>query len=689
MKKIFLLAFAMLAVLILTVAVNAADVSVVASDGRVFEAEDTSFYLPSYISPSSVKLSYSGTKTITYQNSRGEKIALNSGDIVDLTPFKLKSPSGQISYSLKTYVNGNLKTLYFYLADNLPSVHVTTTIGKDTLTSQNAKDEAVQITIINKDGSYEYADSTKVSEIKVRGNATKAYAKKPFQIKLDVKTDLYGMGESKTWILLANYDDQSNIRNTIMYRIGALLGMDTCEYKTVDVYLDGEYYGVFLLCEKVNISSARIDILELEKLNDALNPTYSETPVKVSGGIPNTIVTEYSYIPNVVNPDDITGGYLVELDNNYWSTELCYFITENNNHYVVKSPEYASKEQMEYIATLFGEMEEAIYAKNGYNRLGKHYSEYADVQSLVYAYIMAEFGRNYDAGSSSMYFYKDADINGEYSKIVKGPLWDCDNTLGNIHKNGASNPEGFWAKDRRLWAGLTQHSEFNQLVSEAFAEVYDEIFDMIDIGGYVYELVEEIGQSIYMERDTWHSNNYSKWPVYYDGTHYDRWQSAPVFNFVDGYYTYGLNEDDSTVIGYLCEHIEARANWLATAWDCGVTLRERSFEVADEPDPTPNPGGTTDSSITTDSSSTVDSSNTTDSCNTVDSCDTIDSSYTVDSSITTDSSETTGSTNTNDTDSDGTGGETTTIILVVCIVAVILVGVATAAVVISKKSKKE
>ena len=119
MKKIYILIFALLAMLMLTVAISAADVSVVASDGRVFEAEDTSFYLPSYISPSSVKLSHDGTKTITYQNASGERVTLNSGDAVDLTPFKVKSPSGQISYTLKTYVNGSLRTLYFYLADSI------------------------------------------------------------------------------------------------------------------------------------------------------------------------------------------------------------------------------------------------------------------------------------------------------------------------------------------------------------------------------------------------------------------------------------------------------------------------------------------------------------------------------------------------------------------------------------------
>lgn len=579
MKKIFVLLFIVLASMLFAFSTLAADVAVEASDSRVFEAVDTTFYLPSYVSPSSVKLVYDGTKTVEYVSYEGKRVQLNSGDVIDLTPFLDVAPSGQKMYILSLYVNGRSKTLFFAFANNLPSVHITTTLGRDYIAKNNAKDTETSVTVINKDGSYEYADTAKGSTLKVRGNATKAYAKKPFQVKLTEKADLFGMGKSKTWLLLANYDDQSNIRNNIMYQIGALLGMATCEFTNVDLWIDGQYYGVYMLCEKVSISSERIDIVELEKLNDELNATYNETAVKVTTGIPNTIITEYAYIDGVVNPADITGGYLIELDNNYWSGELCYFITSNGSHYVVKSPEYASKEQVEYIAKLFGEMEEAIMSSSGYNRLGKHYSEYIDVNSLAYAYIVAELGRNYDAGSSSMYFYKDADKNGEYSKIVKGPLWDCDNTLGNIHKNGASNPEGYWARGRSIWAGLTQHDEFNALVTKELARVYDQIFDMIDVGGFVYQQVEFIGQSIFMERARWSSDNYSKWPVYYDGTHYDKWQSqAPIFNFVKGYYSYDLDKDESTVIGYLCEHLEARLNWLATEWGCDVTLRERCFE---------------------------------------------------------------------------------------------------------------
>jgi hypothetical protein len=89
--------------------------------------------------------------------------------------------------------------------------------------------------------------------------------KLPFQLKLNKKTSILGMAEAKTWILLANYDDQSLLRNSIVYKIGAVLGMDTCDFKSVDLYIDGKYQGIYLLCEKVQIQENRVNIYDLEE----------------------------------------------------------------------------------------------------------------------------------------------------------------------------------------------------------------------------------------------------------------------------------------------------------------------------------------------------------------------------------------------------------------------------------------
>lgn len=590
MKKraLYFVLFLTLALLTLATVTLASDIFVRVNDSVTVDDINNVFYVPSAVKPDSVVLDLYGTDEITYIDN-GEIKEINKNSPLDLTSYAIVDENGNKCYQKTVYLKDNPYTFTFYFASTLPSIHVSTVKGAENIVAYNSKDTSTTITIVNSDGTLEYAENQgELSEIKVRGNTTNSYAKKPFAIKLGHKAPLFEMSNDRQWILLANYLDQSLIRNSIMYKIAEILGMDMCDFKSVDLYLDGDYYGVYLLCEKVEIDNGRVNIRDLEEETELLNPSFNENAISVTDGdlINNTILTEYRYIDGVIDPADITGGYLIELDNNYYRDELCYFVTDNNNHYVIKSPEYASKAQVEYIATLFAEMEEAIMSQDGKNRLGKHYSEYADVDSFVYAYIIAEFSRNYDAGSSSMYFYKDSDKNGEFSKIVKGPLWDCDNTLGNIHKNDASNPEGFWAKGRSIWSGLTAKQDFNKRVTEVFTTLYDDIFDMLDMGGFIDDQLNELNGSYQMERLRWSSYDYSKWPTYYDGTHYDRWQSAPVFNFVEKY-TDGVNNTNQTVIGYLCNHIESRANWLADEWGCQVTKRVRVLNDPPSPDAPP------------------------------------------------------------------------------------------------------
>ncbi len=597
MKKraVYFVLFLTLALATLTTISLASDVFVRVSDTVTVDDINNVFYVPSAVKPNSVVLDLYGTDKITYKEN-GQDKEINKTTPINLTPFATTDENGNECYKVIVYVKGNANNLTFYFASTLPSVHISTVKGAENIIAYDSKDKATSVTIVNSDGTLEYEEGAgELSEIKVRGNTTNTYAKKPFALKLGHKAPLFGMSNDRQWILLANYLDQSLIRNSIMYKIAEILGMDMCDFQSVDLYLDGDYYGVYLLCEKVEIDNGRVNIKDLEEETELLNPSFAENATVVTSGdlIDNTILTEYRYIDGVIDPDDITGGYLVELDNNYYKDELCYFVTENNSHYVIKSPEYASKAQVEYIARLFAEMEEAIMSQDGKNRLGKHYSEYIDVDSFVYAYIVAELSRNYDAGSSSMYFYKEADIDGAFSKIVKGPLWDCDNTLGNIHKNDASNPEGFWAKGRSIWSGLTAKQEFNQRVTQVFASLYDDIFDMLDAGGFIDMQLKELEGSYQMERLRWSSYDYSRWPTYYDGTHYDRWQSSPVFNFVEKY-TDGVNNTNETVIGYLCNHIEARANWLAKEWDCQVTVRERVLNDPITPDAPPPAEPTSD-----------------------------------------------------------------------------------------------
>ena len=157
-----------------------------------------------------------------------------------------------------------------------------------------------------------------LSQIKGRGNSTWLCVKKPYQIKLDSKTDLLQTGDksnkAKTWVLLANYNDQSLIRNTIALDLGYEMGMEhSMENRAVDLYYDGEYRGSYLLTEKVQINKGRVDITDLEELNTAANKGTDIESLPVATATTANGAT-YTYCEGMKSPADYSGGYLLEME---------------------------------------------------------------------------------------------------------------------------------------------------------------------------------------------------------------------------------------------------------------------------------------------------------------------------------------------------------------------------------------
>ncbi len=495
------------------------------------------------------------------------KLSLSTGEVLDLTASKTTDARGAECYKHSKFT--------FYHGEDLPTVFVTTSKGLSYIeANKENRDKSAKITIMDETGAVEYSDTDTVSEIKGRGNATFSYYKKPYQIKLSAKTEILGMEKSKTWILLANYTDQSALHNALGFSMGDALDVPyNIAYRFVNLYMDEEYRGLYMLCEKVQVDGSRVDIAELEKANEEANAGVDIERLnivkKTSGTlVENTIVTEYRYADAMKNPEDITGGYLVELDNNYGTREPCYFKTENGNVYVVKEPEYVSLEEMEYIATLFADMEEAIYSDTGHNAKGKHFSEYMDMESFASVYTVQELMKNWDAYTSSMFFFKDADKNGVQEKIYCGPLWDLDNTLGNINfnKEFGTDTAYLWAQNgefnnvvRTFAKKLMQHIAFRESVARAYEKAYTFAGEALALGGWLEETGEKIEPSVMMDRTLWKLYDNDSWLLNAAGR-----KSSVKFVWFE---TYGAADDTrtDTALGFLRYYLSSRAEALLSS----------------------------------------------------------------------------------------------------------------------------
>ena len=330
--------------------------------------------------------------------------------------------------------NGTAFTVRVMQATSLPTVYLTSTDASAQghayvdKSKQNTTMAALQM--IGADGSK--ISATNITELKARGNSTFTYAeKKSYQIKLETASDLLQTGENvKTWVLLANYFDATLMHDKLFKDMAASLQMPyTASCNWVNLYYDGEYRGVYLLSEKNTVKSTGVDITDMEDAYKEKNPSYG-TDMQTSSG-KNAYGMTYFFTKDLNEPENITGGYLLELNHDK-PDEVSGFITRKGKGMNVKSPEWCGKEAMRYISEYYQAFEDAVYATDetgaytGYNEsTGKHYYDYVDRDSLVKIFLMQELALNPDGFVSSLYFYKDAD-----DIMYAGPIWDQDMTLG-------------------------------------------------------------------------------------------------------------------------------------------------------------------------------------------------------------------------------------------------------------------
>ncbi len=344
-------------------------------------------------------------------------------------------------------------------------------------------------------------DSPCTAYIKGRGNWTwYGSEKQGYSIKLEKKTDLLGMGKSKKWALIGNVPDPTMLRNKLAYYLGREVGLDySPEGEIVDFFVNGEYFGAFLLSEKIDIEEERVNIADLEGKIQNTDPT--ESYGKKRQAWLHEIGVVIKYYDGVKDPEDITGGYIIEMEmQDRYNLEPCGFVTSHQNYYVIKSPEYASRAQVSYIATLVENMETALYAKDGIHpTTALRYTDYIDLDSLVKKYWVEEISKNHDGAKTSQYFYKPADS--QSTKLFAGPVWDYDIAFG--VSSETTNAEGWFMRtNKAFFKSCWQHDDFCRRAEEIFLTEFKPAMKAFT-DTLAYEEIEKIRASLDMNYIVW------------------------------------------------------------------------------------------------------------------------------------------------------------------------------------------
>ena len=327
-----------------------------------------------------------------------------------------------------------------------------------------------RVTAVEADGGVSCSGSLR--QMKTRGNNSFFYPKKSYEFKLEDKAPLAGMPKDRTWILLANYADVSMLRNQITLDLCGEIGLPySLRCAPADVWVNGEYLGLYLLTEKIQIKKHRVGIANLEdamkEVNDGALDSYPQTVFK-DGPVP---FMRGNDIPN--DPEDITGGYIVVIEKPYRVSKYGYngIATADNIHFHVKEPTNPSRAELTYLAERLQHLHDAVWSDDGYDpATGRHYSEYLDVASFVLKWLVDDMNKNYDVAAGSQYMFKDSDRTDPL--FYAGPAWDYDIAYGNAWRY--TSPEKDYPAlkpDKKyFFAQLGKHEDFRKLLTERWKD---------------------------------------------------------------------------------------------------------------------------------------------------------------------------------------------------------------------------
>lgn len=349
----------------------------------------------------------------------------------------------------------------------LPKLYITTDNG----TAIDSKDEYVGATIQFDPNCTDDSTPFEITgDVKGRGNSTWVMPKKSYKLKLNQKTSFLGEPAHKEWILQANYMDKTLIRNYLAMDLSRKMDMPytPCAH-FVELFVNNQHVGNYLLTDQIEVSSSRVDIEEQESTDT--------DPAVISGG----------WILEIDQP------ILEHLDEPYFETDR-YPIT-------IKYPKNPNAAQMTYIKQYFWDFEYTLYT-SGFADPINGFRKYVDEETMIKWFIVNEVFKNVDAQRySSIYMYKDRN-----KKLKMGPVWDFDLSTGNaFHNNDCMVPTGWYVMYNAWFKRMYEDPAFQQRVKAIWVDNRYEIYQTLDL---IDKLVTKINKS--------QAKNFTLWPQFED-----------------------------------------------------------------------------------------------------------------------------------------------------------------------------
>lgn len=239
--------------------------------------------------------------------------------------------------------------------------------------------------------------------IRLRGNSTMKARKRPYRIKFDEKQSFFGLKANKSWVLLADYYDQSYIRNYAAFTLAD--EFDNLDFSPtphhVALVINDEFKGLYLLCEQMDEKKGRANVDE-------------DFDVSVDKDFPFFVEMDlYAYKEGVTGIDN----FYVESVNNH--VEIKY--PEADERYATETSDIVYDYIYEYINAVFTTLTTNEKVNVSFRDTAVGFEDLVDVDSAIDYYLVNEIMLNTDNPYKSIYFHKTKD-----GKMEFGPIWDFD-----------------------------------------------------------------------------------------------------------------------------------------------------------------------------------------------------------------------------------------------------------------------
>jgi hypothetical protein len=323
--------------------------------------------------------------------------------------------------------------------------------------------------------------------IERRGNSSQWQGKTPYRFETvddegeNSNVELLGMPAENDWVLYAPWQDKTMIRNVLTYQLSNEMGRYASRSRYVELYLNDEYRGIYVLMEKIKRDGNRVDI---SKLN-----------------------------PDEITGDDVTGGYILKFDWFYTGDNIGGFESEFDDmiyNYHYPKPSDIVPEQEAYIEEYINEFE-TIMMGTDYTNDSTGYPSMMNVESFVDFILLQELAKNVDAYRLSTYIYKDKESVD--NRLTAGPVWDFNHGFGNCDYGETwevdnwlleYNPEGgdqmaFW------WELLWEDLAFQHKAAVRYTELRQTIFSEEHIYSIIDSIADYLGPAV--------DRNFARWPL--------------------------------------------------------------------------------------------------------------------------------------------------------------------------------